>query len=75
MGENENIEDKYGFQSTAANEEGSDEDDQVAAPGILKVYKEYKDADEEVDEEINTDDIKYKAAEEETAHFGEKPLI
>jgi len=44
--------------------EGSDEDDQ-AAPGILNVYKENNDAeDEEVDEEINTDDIKYKTQEE-----------
>ena len=67
MGKNENIDDKYGFQSTAANDgagEGSDEDDQ-AASGILNVYKENKDAeDEEVDEEINTDDIKYKTQEE-----------
>lgn len=64
MGKEENIKDIYGFQKTAASGAAdSDEDDE--APGMLKVYKEGENKeDEEVDEEIDTGDIKFKAPEE-----------
>ena len=74
MGDQENINDIYGFQKTAASGgEASDEDDQ--APGMLKVYKEGEKVEEEVDEEIDTGDIKFKAPEDQSSGPGEKPLI
>jgi hypothetical protein len=78
MGEHENINDTYGFQQTAASAGGdaSDEDDQ-APSGMLNVYKEDKNAaqEEQVDEEITTDDIKFKAQEDQSLEKGEKPMI
>lgn len=81
MGEADNIEDKYGFESTVADGGAppDDEDDRAEAPGILKVYKEVEQT-EEVDEVIDTGDIKYKAQEEDLnlnipGQHGAKPLI